>query len=639
VSGAGGRVLLVVPPFHQLFMPALGVSLLQAELERVNCPTDVLYLNLRLGAEIGADLYSLIATGGRHLALTGEWVFAGDLFGERAPDPQRYFDEVLLGRYADHYIPEFTAILSGLRTRIGPFLDRIMAELPWERYALVGVSSTFQQNCAGLALLQRVKARHPAIRTALGGSNCEGSMGAALHELFPFVDYVCSGEGDRVFPALVQRVLAGEPVRGLPGIHARGELSLLGDETHAPLVRDLDRLPYPNYDDFFEQFAASGLSRVEKPLLVFETSRGCWWGQKHHCTFCGLNGQTMTYRGKSAERALAEIDHLTARYAVHSLYAADPILDLGYFDSVLKQLAERPRPPRLFYETKANLTRDQLRLLARAGVREIQPGIESFSTPVLRLMDKGTTGLQNVRLLKWCAEVGVYPDWNFLCGLPGEDPAEYARLAELIPSLVHLEPPSALTQIRLDRFSPNFNQAAAHGLVNVRAAAAYQHIYPFEPAALDRLAYYFDYDYADGRDPTRYSGALKAAVAAWRKLAGRARLELRLNEARLEIRDSRPAATAPVTVLEGAPRLAYLALDSGNTLRGIQASLRSVLGAAAPDSTQIAGWLADWLAARLVVQDGDRYLSLAVNPTDYVELPVQQFLTRLAGESSDAAIS
>ena len=69
-------------------------------------------------------------------------------------------------------------------------------------------------------------------------------------------------------------------------------------------------------------------------------------------------------------------------------------------------------------------------LLARAGVRSIQPGIESFSDSVLRLMRKGVTGLQNVQLLKWCRELGLRPYWNLLWGFPGEDPQEYARMAE-----------------------------------------------------------------------------------------------------------------------------------------------------------------------------------------------------------------
>src|SRR6266704_4677677 len=95
------RVLLVVPPFHQLFIPAIGVSLLKAALARIGIPCDVLYLNLQLAERIGPELYTRLAVGGRHTALVGEWVFAGDLFGADAPDPRRYLDEILLGRYGD----------------------------------------------------------------------------------------------------------------------------------------------------------------------------------------------------------------------------------------------------------------------------------------------------------------------------------------------------------------------------------------------------------------------------------------------------------------------------------------------------------------------------------------------------------
>ena len=46
------------------------------------------------------------------------------------------------------------------------------------------------------------------------------------------------------------------------------------------------------------------------PTLLFETSRGCWWGAKSHCTFCGLNGETMAFRSKSPRRALDELEQL-----------------------------------------------------------------------------------------------------------------------------------------------------------------------------------------------------------------------------------------------------------------------------------------------------------------------------------------
>jgi magnesium-protoporphyrin IX monomethyl ester (oxidative) cyclase len=61
-------------------------------------------------------------------------------------------------------------------------------------------------------------------------------------------------------------------------------------------------------------------------MLLLETSRGCWWGAKQHCTFCGLNGGAMAFRSKSAERVVEEIRYLRDRYGVESLSVVDNIL-------------------------------------------------------------------------------------------------------------------------------------------------------------------------------------------------------------------------------------------------------------------------------------------------------------------------
>jgi hypothetical protein len=78
---------------------------------------------------------------------------------------------------------------------------------------------------------------------------------------------------------------------------------------------------------------------------------------------------------------------------------------------------------RLFYEVKANLSHQQLELLARAGVRWVQPGIESLHTEVLRLMDKGVAGWQNIQLLKWTAELVHDAELNDLAYFFTTDPS------------------------------------------------------------------------------------------------------------------------------------------------------------------------------------------------------------------------
>jgi ribosomal peptide maturation radical SAM protein 1 len=247
------------------------------------------------------------------------------------------------------------------------------------------------------------------------------------------------------------------------------------------MVRDMDALPFPDYSEYMAQFRASRHHSGWEPQLLFESSRGCWWGEKAHCTFCGLNGSTMTYRSKSADRVLEELEHFADRYPGHHVQVVDNIIEMGYFKDLLPRLAERRLRLDLFYETKANLKKDHVRTLAQANIRTIQPGIESLSDAVLTLMRKGVTWLQNVQLLKWCKELGVHPYWNLLWGFPGEPPAEYTRMAKVIPLLTHLPAPRGTYGLRLDRFSPNFNESARLGFTHVRPIDSYRHVYTAWP--------------------------------------------------------------------------------------------------------------------------------------------------------------
>jgi hypothetical protein len=158
---------------------------------------------------------------------------------------------------------------------------------------------------------------------------------------------------------------------------------------------------------------------------------------------------------------------------------------------------------------------------------------------------------------------------------------------------------------------------------------AYSYVYPSTLGNLDRLAYYFDYDYADGRDPKSHTAALQEAVATWRERSGDARLELRLTDDELQIEDSRPAIDRQTTVLRGPARLAYLALDAGSTVQGVTSHLERVLGPDAPGAEQVEGWLEAWLAARLVMREGARYLSLATTPAERIPLPAERLLKLL----------
>jgi ribosomal peptide maturation radical SAM protein 1 len=628
-------VLLIVPPMLSMRSACDGTSMLKAVLAQAGIGCDVLYLNVRFAEAIGERLYLALSESVKHHnSLVGEWLFAGEVFDDATPNPEAYLQAAQSGAFGPPYRYSRRSVerLRAARATVPAFLDDLMAEIPWDRYRVIGSVSgvamvrMWVQILPIMAVFRRLRERQPAITTLVGGPHCDGEPGAAIARLFPWVSYVCPGEVERTAATLVRRLLTGPAAfdgesrdpSSLPVGVIRGGRSSARPTTPVPTpyVLDLNRLPYPDYADYYAQTHEQRARGAFQTLMPFEASRGCWWGEKHHCTFCGLNGEGMVFRSKTPERAAEELDALATSWGAERVQVLDKILSPAYLDTFVEVLARREQPLDLFFAAKANLTREQLRKLARAGIRTLQPGIESLSTPILRRMDKGTTLLQNVRLLKWCAEVGIRPIWNILYGTASEDPAEYARMAALVPSLTHLEPPASIGLIHLHRFSPELDRAEERGLVNVRAAAPYRYVYPFPGPDLDQLAQRLDFAYADGRDPERYTADLRAVAAPW--LAGRdadrSHLTLRDLGDRIEIADTRPIAVRPLTVLQGPARLAYLALDEGTTVAGVQAALTSQ-GPDAPSEHIIAGWLNEWLDARLILQEGQRYLSLAVDPT------------------------
>jgi ribosomal peptide maturation radical SAM protein 1 len=472
---------------------------------------------------------------------------------------------------------------------------------------------------ASLALAKRLEQARPECAIVMGGANCEGPMGAETARQFPFVDAVVSGEGDLVFPDLVTRALEGRPLEGLPGVftstNAQAALAA-GARLTAPMVQDMDALPIPDFSDYFEQFGRSRYAEEWQPSLFFESSRGCWWGERMHCTFCGLNGGTMSYRSKSAARAVAELTQLVERHPGCDIQVTDNILDLAYFKDFVPLLAERKLGVDLFYETKANLRKDQIRLLKRAGITKLQPGVESLIDDVLKLMRKGVSALHNIQLLKWCKELGVEPHWNVLWGFPGEPPEEYARLSRLVPLLRHLPAPGGFGPIRLDRFSPNFFDADRLGFKDVRPLAPYRHVYPFSEDVLRNLAYYFSYDYQEPTDVAAYVRKLARELRAWKRDRESELLSVASGDA-LVIVDSRPPARAPLTILRGLEKALYEACDSVTNPSSLSATLERA-GFERLSEAAIAGSLESLVERGLVLRDGPRYLALAVAVGDYV---------------------
>jgi ribosomal peptide maturation radical SAM protein 1 len=353
-------------------------------------------------------------------------------------------------------------------------------------------------------------------------------MGGVIARRVEAVDFVFSGPGLRSFPRFVGHLVAGEQEQchQIPGVLSRRKLELAagGQCREIGEALDIDELLPLDFDEYLAAFDRKFPGQVNKVRIPFETSRGCWWGERSHCTFCGLNGMTMSYKAMKPAAAIELLQGLFARYGarVEEFESVDNILPREYLTDVLPHL-EAPPTARIFYEVKADLKEHEMEILGRARVTRIQPGIESLSTSTLKLMKKGTTVFQNLKFLLYCQRSQVTPYWNLLVGFPREPESVYEKYYADIPLLTHLHPPSGAFPVRFDRFSPYHKLAGEYGL-KLRPSDFYAMIYPFPAEDLEDLAYFFRDDdfHADYLVSTaKWLGRLRQRVSWWQGLWNR----------------------------------------------------------------------------------------------------------------------
>ncbi|WP_158690532.1 RiPP maturation radical SAM C-methyltransferase [Streptomyces sp. 142MFCol3.1] len=606
------RVALVNMPWARIHAPSIQCGLLQSITRSAGHECDSHYLNIEFASFFGSKAYDAIANiASERLHLMGEWLFSYAAFGEVTPDDDYFAAYPEVKSIWDELTGKGIEDLVELRReKLPEWISACAARPEWGEYDVIGFTSTFLQNTASLALGRKIKEFHPHVTLVYGGANFDGEMGAEYARKLPWLDHVVAGEGDLVLPALLKNIADGTdtPIPGVLG-HPAADAPPTGD---AQRPQALDDLPTPDYRDYFswlERFDRARLLGRTPVRLPVEFSRGCWWGQKHHCTFCGLNALGMAYRSKSGERAFSELAALLRDYPVVHVDTVDNILDMGYFSSLCARLAEEHWDVNLFFEVKANLTRDQLATLKSAGILRIQPGIESLSTHVLKLMRKGAGKLINIRLLKWAAYYGIDVAWNILAGFPGETEEDYSEQLRLLPLLHHLQPPGGCGRIWLERFSPYFTDPA-FPIDKVRPRASYSHVYP--PALdLDKIAYFFDYE-ASGTVSHETVAALNAAVAHWQTRFGEARPSLVYQRlpGKLTLIDRRT--DQPVrAVLAGWKAEAYEACGDAPRTAAVVARKLAELDLSVPEDT-VTAFLEQCCRAGVMVSDDGKYLGLAL---------------------------
>ena len=477
------RVLLICPPFQSPKLGSIAVVRLAGHLRRHDVLCAEAYLNLDFCTIIGMDRYEIIndTKDGRGNGQTAELLFAEGLHGEVDDPVLQTSIERLFGDRAAR-----RAVLDAFEARVQ---SRIEAEAP----TLIGITTSFNQLLAALWMTDVIKRTRPDIPVVIGGTACKMPMGKTIARAYPKVDCVVTGYGEGPLLRL-----------------ARGERP--ADRVFE--VRTPPRLeqhPVPEYRHFLRELAAFDPTLC--PTLMFQSSKGCWWGERRHCTFCGLDAGVAAFHAQSSARALDDIRTLWERHGLE-LMATDCIMARDHLRTLLPGLARFQERPKVFYEMKANLSESDVIAMACADVSG-QLGIESLSSRLLKLMKKGLTAIRALAVLKWAREQGVNVVWNQLCGVPGERVEDYDSQIELMARIPHLKPPHRVNPVVIDRYSPYFDDHRTFGWKRLRPIAQCRAAHPtLDGDTLKDIAYHFEGE--GGVTTDAYLDRFEAAVSAWK---------------------------------------------------------------------------------------------------------------------------
>ncbi len=615
------RIALVTMPFGPSYAPSIALTQLKFALRTLPARVEpkIFYITHDFLKDYGDTLYRRIAE--NRNARIGDWIFSRIAYPEIADNAKEYMDRFFgEGRVVTRAV--FKKKILDKRREADAFLDALVDEYALDTYPLVGFTANWTQVTASVAMANKLKARNSDVVTVIGGANCQGRMGHVLLENTPSLDFVFSGPALRSFPRLVSSLLDGREgdCHAIKGVVSRARLA---SESPPPAdergdYHDLDEAIPLDYDDFLESIDDKGIAdEVGSLTALFETSTGCWWGERAQCTFCGLNGLTMEYRAMRPDVAVPYLRGLIARYSsrFETFYASDRNIPKEYIEEVLPRVP-LPEGTTAYYPTRIE-TPETIEALGKTEWRILNLGLEALSNTTLKSISKGITSFYNIKILKACVVHGVFAHWGLILGFPGEPEETYARYFEMLPTLTHLHPPIAAGTLWHQRFAPYFERADDYDL-ELRPMPYYEMIYPFGEEALEEMAFYFeDRDAEHVAAMRQWQRRLyKERILPWRQAwfgEGSARPELILvrREEGTFVRDSRP-----ISISDAGRSVEHaLSPEAARVLASLEepSSANRVADQLGMSLSRIEEEISSLRDRHLLFQDGIRFVSLVLD--------------------------
>jgi radical SAM superfamily enzyme YgiQ (UPF0313 family) len=277
-------------------------------------------------------------------------------------------------------------------------------------FDLFGFSTVCSSYPLTLRIAAEVKRANPKSVVVLGGPQAS-VVDMATMRAYPWIDLVVRGEAEQTLPELVDALGGRRSLATAPGITFRRQNEIVRSP-EAPLVSDLDALPFPAFHLFPDVRHCRHF-----PL---ELGRGCPFS----CTFCSTNDFfRRRFRLKSPAQMIADMRRVKQTYGissfelVHDMFTVDRKRVVEFCEALIDSKEG------FIWGSSARtdcIDEELISLMARAGCRGIFFGIETGSRRMQKIIDKGLDLNDSAERVRSCDKFKINTAVSLMAGFPDE---------------------------------------------------------------------------------------------------------------------------------------------------------------------------------------------------------------------------
>lgn len=576
--------LIASMPWPNFNMPSIQIGVLKSYIENSGHQCIGAHWFLDIYNHIGHDLYDMISS----QELLGEVVYSYLYYsGNR--------DQVLKSNeFLRDIINENPSFFDQLETKHLEILSRY----DWKSIDLVGFTLNFSQTLPSIYIAKKIKELNPSIKIVFGGAEATSELGGSLLEEFDHVDFACNGEGEQLMVDLLNSDMnAINSVSSISNLIYRNNTKVVINK-----VSQLDKMEFLPTPDFQEYFKGVEINRLDVfelgVILPIESSRGCYY----KCSFCSLNIQWTNTRTQAPEKVLENINTLSRKYKILDFFFVDNITPLNS-DKIFSLLHKQNMDLSFFYEMRANISFESLKLMRGTGLRRVQIGVEAMSSSLLKKFNKKSTTIHNIQGLKNCEELGINVISNFIINHPSTDEKDIQETIDNIKFCFHLPPPSTFSEFSLMYGAPDF-ELPNKSIKIIGNHQDYLKVYPKK--TYDKLNLP-NKEYRSSKKLASWKGVFEI-VDEWKSIydsKSQALLKMYDGLTFLKIEDRRYE-TFDIYILDELERELYLFLHQIKQFSKIQNKFNQI------PQKQLRILLKEFVDQKLIFEEDNKYLSLAI---------------------------